>query len=70
MNDISGPYPPSSPNDGDLWYNTKDSMFYYFDSKRRHWMTVDNDDVIVNVIAHDTATEDPTDAYDRAMGVL
>ena len=69
MNNICGPIPPTSPSPGDLWYNTSDNEFYVFDDARR-WITVDNDDLVTNIIMHDDVADDPYKAYERAMGVL
>ena len=70
MNNICGPTPPKNAEPGDLWFNTIDELFYYLDDANR-WITVDNDDIVVNVIMHsDAIQEDPVDAYERAMGIL
>jgi len=65
MNNVASPTAPPAPVCGDLWYNTKDNEFYVMDNAGR-WIAIDEDGYVTNIIDQ----EDPSDAYDRAMGVI
>ncbi len=69
MNNYCSPTPPDSPKEGDLWYNTNDNEFYVMDDSGR-WIAVDEEGLVTDILIHEDVRDDPTKAYDRAMGVI